>query len=494
MATYKVRGAAHNVVYPYRTELGATKQQWETYDTELEALQRKAFIDHLQKEKRYEEVRQAALAYKRQRTIEKAKKEMLLAYGDQAEIPLPGIREDNTHRTYREFMERFLPFYSRKKRFSPNTYDSYVSNLNNHIYPYFGDWVMSTITSEDIDLFVDHLSRKPCSGSKSYHKKPNEVPRLSSPSIKKCFNILMVGFPTAKQWHYIDEIPQVSPPSEKYKKRKAWQPQQIHELLASIEDDPILHLAVHIAFVCSLRAGEVAAISISQINVAEKSMWIQQILQRVSDKSLATLPKEEILLIFPKKVPSSKSSLILKGPKTEESVRKQYLTTPLIEEIQERLKEIERNKEVYGQEYHDYDLLLCNPDGTPIEPKSIGRAFKDLQDDLHITDQLEFQGLRKSGQMHKVRLSNNNYQLVAENAGQSPEVLMSNYNEALDSEKRALAGMVEDSFYPEMAAKAKLKKEEKNNEAEAILNKVQEDPDLSQQLLRLLLSSAISRL
>ena len=41
MATYKVRGNAHNVIYPYKTPDGAKKQQWETYETELEAVQRK---------------------------------------------------------------------------------------------------------------------------------------------------------------------------------------------------------------------------------------------------------------------------------------------------------------------------------------------------------------------------------------------------------------------------------------------------------------------
>ena len=47
MATYKVRGNAHNVIYPYKTPDGAKKQQWETYETELEAVQRKAYIDYL---------------------------------------------------------------------------------------------------------------------------------------------------------------------------------------------------------------------------------------------------------------------------------------------------------------------------------------------------------------------------------------------------------------------------------------------------------------
>ena len=59
------------------------------------------------------------------------------------------------------------------------------------------------------------------------------------------------------------------------------------------------------------------------------------------------------------------------------------------------------------------------------------------------------EGLRKSEQMHKVRLSQANDQMVAENAGQSPEVLMAHDNEGLDCEMRALSRLVEDSFYPQ---------------------------------------------
>ena len=67
MATYKVRGTSHNVVYPYVTSLGEKKQQWETYTTELEALQRKAYIDYLQKNGRFDDIRKAAIEYKRNR-------------------------------------------------------------------------------------------------------------------------------------------------------------------------------------------------------------------------------------------------------------------------------------------------------------------------------------------------------------------------------------------------------------------------------------------
>ena len=33
-------------------------------------------------------------------------------------------------KTYREFAEKWLPFHARKKRFSPNSFDSYRSNLD----------------------------------------------------------------------------------------------------------------------------------------------------------------------------------------------------------------------------------------------------------------------------------------------------------------------------------------------------------------------------
>ena len=72
MATYKIRGSSHNVIYTYRTSDGQYKQQWESYDTELEAIQRKAYIDFLQKNKRQDDIRLAVAEYKEKRSPAKA--------------------------------------------------------------------------------------------------------------------------------------------------------------------------------------------------------------------------------------------------------------------------------------------------------------------------------------------------------------------------------------------------------------------------------------
>jgi len=209
---------------------------------------------------------------------------------------------------------------------------------------------------------------------------------------------------------------------------------------------------------------------------------------RESFSFIAVLPKNEVIRVFPKLVPTSKSSLILKGPKTEDSHRKQYLTEPLIREIQERLAEIEENKRFFGSDYQDYGLLICQPDGRPLDPNNLESAFRKHQDRINVPfeDRIDIQGLRKSGQMHKVRLSKNDYQLVAESAGQSPEVLMSNYNEALDSEKRALSRMVEGSFYPQQETTTPVP-----DEVTALVAKLQQNPDLQRQLLQNLLLGAV---
>ena len=91
--------------------------------------------------------------------------------------------------------------------------------------------------------------------------------------------------------------------------------------------------------------------------------------------------------------------------------------------------------------------------------------------------------------MHKVHLSKNNYQLVAENSGQSPEVLMSNCNEALESEKHTLSLLAETSFYPN-AAPISDTPSAAEAQADVLLQQIQQDPVLSRQLLQKLLLNA----
>ena len=241
---------------------------------------------------------------------------------------------------------------------------------------------------------------------------------------KKCYNILTLGFETAKRWNYISEIPNTKGPSEHYKKRKAWSSEHISKFSTKFRMIPFsISRYISLLYVHSERA-EIVAIDINSINLNEGSMWISQILERVSDEASQKLfPKKKIAKVFPKQFSNAKSRLVLKTPKTEGSLRKQYLTRPLVQEIKERIAEINKAKELLGPEYQDNGFLICQSDGRPVDPNNLCKSFKEWQSTMNITDQIDLQGLRKSGQMHKIRLTKNNYQLVAANAGQSPKCL-----------------------------------------------------------------------
>ena len=91
MATLKIRGESYSVIYLYTAADGQKKQQWETYVTELEALQRKTYIEYLQKNKMKKELQLAAVSYRQQRVHEKEEKERILLSADHRE-PLPANR------------------------------------------------------------------------------------------------------------------------------------------------------------------------------------------------------------------------------------------------------------------------------------------------------------------------------------------------------------------------------------------------------------------
>ena len=63
---------------------------------------------------------------------------------------------------------------------------------------------------------------------------------------------------------------------------------------------------------------------------------------------------------------------------------------PLSIEIKNRLAAIKSYKAFFREEYQDYGLLLCNPDGTPLDPKSLDKAFKEHQAAMQIKDPIEF--------------------------------------------------------------------------------------------------------
>lgn len=173
-----------------------------------------------------------------------------------------------------------------------------------------------------------------------------------------------------------------------------------------------------------------------------------------------------------------------------------------MQEIRQRIDGIRHNNEFLGEAYQDYGLLIYHSDGSPIDPKNCDKEFKKWQKILKIDDKIEFQGLRKSDQMHKVRLTNNNYLLVAETGGQTGPVLMDHYDEPLESEKRNLSHLAEEDFYhqektknvvpPSDASTDSVATIPSSKETDAVVQAMREDLEFLKKILHLVSSRAVS--
>ena len=142
----------------------------------------------------------------------------------------------------------------------------------------------------------------------------------------------------------------------------------VKQALDGIEN-PQLHLAVHLAFICSLRIGETVGLTWDDIDFDKNLIHVHRTLQRVSRESLQFIPQDDIIHIFPSKIANTNSTLVLKLPKTANSNRIIYLTPALRRELMLRKAMAAKQRAFAGEEYYDFNLVFALEDGFTVEPK-----------------------------------------------------------------------------------------------------------------------------
>ena len=75
---------------------------------------------------------------------------------------------------------------------------------------------------------------------------------------------------------------------------------------------------------------------------------------------------------------ANKTVLVLKKPKTATSTRKVFLPKTVAEMLVQWKSSQDFTKESVGKEYSDYNLVVANALGTPIEQSRITAMFREL--------------------------------------------------------------------------------------------------------------------
>ena len=190
MASITKRNNKYAVVYYYEDETGEKRQKWETYDSQKDALKRKAEVEHKVNEGTF--------------------------------IPPSQLKVS-------ELLNDFVTLYG-ESHWSVSTYDGNTALMENYIKPLIGDELVQNITPRYVDQFYKKL-QKTSAVSPRNRKPKNEV--VSNPTIEKIQKLLLCAFKQAVKWEIIARNPFefATVPKAKYQKRDIWTAETIRKAL-----------------------------------------------------------------------------------------------------------------------------------------------------------------------------------------------------------------------------------------------------------------------
>ena len=261
--------------------------------------------------------------------------------------------------TVEEMLYKWIPIQSTKHKWSPKTYTQSVAMVQNLIVPYIGNRKVQELRTYDIEKFYATLAKTPCGqyvhGVKQALTDKQKKRLLSSTSIHEVHILLKTVFSYAVEWDLIHKIP-------------------------------------------LLREGEILGLQPSDLDFDAADgrgiISVSKTMQRANKDALEKLGPNQVYHTFPDRREGSKSSLILKKPKTKKSNRVLYMTKPLKEELLawlEKLKQDEPRLELAEKieaNFYTQDLTPAAPQQPPEskQPAATKISGKEILEAIRLMD------------------------------------------------------------------------------------------------------------
>lgn len=371
--------------------------------------------------------------------------------------------------------------------------DSYLSNnrhrIEHYIKPYLGNVAVKDLTTHDLDVFYDSLQDKPAVILKG-HKKTDATISLSV--IEKTHALLRSALNQAVIWEYIPSNPadRVTLPKYKPSVRAVWSASEAQYALTCCTD-PLLELAMLLALGCSMRIGEILGLTWDCVDTSNESLQdgtahvtvIKELkrCQKSSLKDLERRGRSKVIFTFPewKKTPST-TSLVLKSPKTESSVRTVFLPKTVAMSLRKMRESQDELKLLIGDEYHDYGLVIAHEDGRPYEERQIAALLRKLIADNNLKP-VVFHSLRHCSASLKLQIGGGNIKAVQGDTGHAQARMVTDlYAHTHNEDRRRLAQKVETDFFQKHPSSTK---KAATDEAALAYQLLQENPDIAKLLI-----------
>ena len=185
-----------------------------------------------------------------------------------------------------------------------------------------------------------------------------------------------------------------------------------------------------------------------KVNIEERTISVSKTMQRANKDALEKFDPNQVYYTFPDRREGSKSSLILKKPKTKKSNRVLYMTKPLKEELQAWLEKLKQDEQNAPEKYSNCGQLFRLPDGLPIAPELLTKWYRLWRAEHPEFEQIVFHGLRHSSATYQLLQSDGDFKSVQGNTGHATaSVLMDTYAHTQDKPRLELTEKIEANFY-----------------------------------------------
>lgn len=459
MASIYRRKNKYCVVYRYTDEQGNERQKWETFDTNTAARKRKSEIEYQQQNGTF-------LVYEA--------------------------------KTVADLLNDYVTIYGVNK-WAMSTYEGRKSLISHYINPVIGQIELKDINTRIIEkYYLDLLNMKFVNSYKSPEKA------VSANIIREIHKLLRCAFNQAIKWELISKNPCLNAtiPKSERKDREIWDSETLFKAI-SLCDDEILKLALNLAFACSLRIGEMLGLTWDCIEISEASIAsgesyiiVNKELQRVNKEVMEKLGEKDVIKKFPAVFSRNTTVLVLKTPKTASSVRKIYLPKTVALMLKKRYDDIQELIDLFGEEYCDYNLVFCSPNGRPMESQIITRALQKLIRENNLPH-IVFHSLRHSSVTYKLKLNGGDVKSVQGDSGHSQVKMITDvYSHIIDDDRKYNAAKFEEVFYSkcknshtenlknEQTPPQELNEDKIDNESEILLKLIQ-NPEMKDLIKKL---------
>ena len=412
MASIIKRKKNYSIVYTYYNEKGEKKQKWETRSSYQDALKRKAEIEN-QKH--------------------------------------TGAFVPPSDQSIANFMLDFVSLYG-EKRWGVSMYDSQTALIGNYINPIIGDMKVQDITPRVVDKYIQTLQKTPAVSTRTHHAKTELV---TNATIEKIIKLLRCAFKQAVRWELIVKNPfdNVLLPKTEHKRRDIWTAEMIRTALDHCKDSK-LYVAMNLAFACSMRMGEILGLTWNNVHIEDEDIaadnayvYIDKELARASKRAIEMLGKKDVYHIFAPLLPNTSTRLILKKPKTDSSIRKVWLPKTVAYILREWKSSQDELRDMLGDDYQDYNLVVALTNGRPCEERVITKEFDKLRQNAGLP-KVVFHSLRHSSTTYKLKLNHGDLKATQGDTGHAQvDMITQVYAHILDEDRKVNAQKFEDAFY-----------------------------------------------